>query len=443
MNPTKYLFPLAVAAFAVCLGVAPGVQAGPAPEKAAYLGVAVAAVDDTLRDQLKLSRGVGLSVQQVVADSPAEKAGVKPHDLLEKVNDQLLFNAPQLTDLVRSLSPGEKVTVTLIRQGSRQTLEATLGETEVSEPSKSLLSVWEGASGAARIGGLFNRHFEKALEQYPGAKARGKPTTFLGVELASVAAALAAQLGLEDETGALVNLVVEDSPAAKAGLKPHDVIAKLDGRVVKGPADLSTRIREHRKGDKVTLGVLRAGKPVEIEATLAEKASTDLDPMPKLLEEYRVVPRVRVLRGTAGGGEVVMHLDSGGEADGARIERRVIVHSTEPGKADEVRLESAPGAKAGHGTSERKVIVIKTDEGLTTTVRDEDGKRQVTVKDAQDKILFDGPVQSPEDRQKLPREVRESLEKIEKKVQTELGSEGKGAIHELRFSTAPSTPEVI
>jgi S1-C subfamily serine protease len=57
-------------------------QAKPKTEKIAYLGVHVEKVDTTLREQLKLVRGAGLKILGVVADSPAEKAGLQAHDIL-------------------------------------------------------------------------------------------------------------------------------------------------------------------------------------------------------------------------------------------------------------------------------------------------------------------------------------------------------------------------
>ena len=71
-----------------------------------------------------------------------------------------------------------------------------------------------------------------------------------------------------NEGGAIVRLVVDDSPASKAGLKEGDVIVGFDGDVVRGPAKLTEKIHATKPGDKVTLDVRRDGKvqkmPVEM-----------------------------------------------------------------------------------------------------------------------------------------------------------------------------------
>src|ERR1043166_5888499 len=70
-------------------------------EKVSFLGVTTSPVSSTLTEQLGLQKGIGLVVTGVVSDSPA--AGVlKAHDILLKLNDQLLIETHQLAVLVRS-----------------------------------------------------------------------------------------------------------------------------------------------------------------------------------------------------------------------------------------------------------------------------------------------------------------------------------------------------
>jgi serine protease Do len=97
-------------------------------EKTAYLGVVTSSPDAQLRSQLSLPEGMGLSVDAVGKDSPAEKAGLKKFDVLTRFNDQLLANADQLSALVKAAGKDAKVKLTLIRKGHEQSVEATLGE---------------------------------------------------------------------------------------------------------------------------------------------------------------------------------------------------------------------------------------------------------------------------------------------------------------------------
>lgn len=108
-------------------------------EKVAFLGVGTSQAGETLGEQLGLPRGIGLTVEFVTKDSPAEKAGIKPHDVLHKLNDQLLCNVEQLATLVRMNKPGDTVQLTVIRKGEPLEINATLIEREMPKMDWSML----------------------------------------------------------------------------------------------------------------------------------------------------------------------------------------------------------------------------------------------------------------------------------------------------------------
>jgi hypothetical protein len=100
-------------------------------EKVAFIGVSTTPVDAALRENLNLQRGVGLVVETVEKDSPAEKAGLLQYDILQKLDDQLLVNSQQLGVLTRLHKPGDEVTLTVLRKGQPQQLKVSLIEKEV------------------------------------------------------------------------------------------------------------------------------------------------------------------------------------------------------------------------------------------------------------------------------------------------------------------------
>jgi len=96
--------------------------------KAAYLGVSVSSVTGALRKQLTLPEGVGLLVDHVDPDSPAKTAGLERHDVLHKLDAQILINAHQLAVLVRTFKGGDEVQLTVIRKAKPQTISVKLAE---------------------------------------------------------------------------------------------------------------------------------------------------------------------------------------------------------------------------------------------------------------------------------------------------------------------------
>ncbi len=62
---------------------------------------------------------------------------------------------------------------------------------------------------------------------------------------------------------------------------------------------------------------------------------------------------------------------------------------------------------------------------------------------AEGKVVFEGPVNSDEDRQRLPAEAREQLGRIEQSLKAGLDSGGTNVIHKLRFAPGPTVPDII
>lgn len=90
----------------------------------------------------------------------------------------------------------------------------------------------------------------------------------LGVSVQDVTHSLAESFGMPKPDGALISGVARDSAAAKAGLKPGDVITEVNGEPIVRSGALSSTIGMASPGDKVKLKVWRDRAPIEIEATL-------------------------------------------------------------------------------------------------------------------------------------------------------------------------------
>jgi serine protease Do len=94
--------------------------------------------------------------------------------------------------------------------------------------------------------------------------------SWLGLETQEVTGEKAKDLKLSAERGVLVVKVLEDSPAAKAGLKDSDVITAVNGQRVEGTAQFRRMIREIPAGRAVELGVWRDGREQKLTATLGK-----------------------------------------------------------------------------------------------------------------------------------------------------------------------------
>ena len=92
---------------------------------------------------------------------------------------------------------------------------------------------------------------------------------YLGVSAQPVTPAIAAAVGGKPDGGALVASVEPDSPAAKAEVKPGDIIVGVDGKAVKNPRDLAVDVAAVKPGDTAKLDILRDGAAQTLTATVA------------------------------------------------------------------------------------------------------------------------------------------------------------------------------
>ncbi len=96
---------------------------------------------------------------------------------------------------------------------------------------------------------------------------------WLGVQVQALDETLAGALGLEDARGVLIADVVEDSPAARAGLEPGDVILEVSGSEVNTPRDLTFAIADLPVGDEVDISYMRADEANEVQVTIGLRSA--------------------------------------------------------------------------------------------------------------------------------------------------------------------------
>ncbi|MBW8733853.1 MAG: Do family serine endopeptidase, partial [Asticcacaulis sp.] len=98
---------------------------------------------------------------------------------------------------------------------------------------------------------------------------------YIGVSITPVTDEAASALGITDTTGAYVAETTKGGPADKAGIQLGDIVKTVNGQPVKSPTDLTRRIADVKVGEKVTLGVLRSGKVVNLTLTAALRPGED------------------------------------------------------------------------------------------------------------------------------------------------------------------------
>lgn len=229
---------------------------------------------------------------------------------------------------------------------------------------------------------------------------------FLGVETSPVSPALTAQLALPKGAGLVVRHIVPDSPAA-AVLQQHDVLLKFDDQLLIEPRQFSVLVRNHKEGDEIELTYVRAGKQATAKVKLTKHE------VPKIAFFHSSI-------GGEGGFAFGMGKDDDEEAGPRHEEMQRMLSLLDQrgaGKGSRAHVLRIPASgdvgframKVNPGNSN---MVFSDDQGsLELTIKD--GKKSLVAKNAKGEQLYAGAIDTPEQRNALPGEVRERLEKIE------------------------------
>ena len=262
----------------------------------------------------------------------------------------------------------------------------------------------------------------------PGAEAKKVP--FIGVVTSPLGEAVRAQTTLPEDVGLSVDVVSPDSPAAKAGLKAHDILAKYDDQLLCAAVQLSALVKRTGTGNKATLIVLRGGKELPIEVTVGEHAAQatfkveglniavgqpgqpggprDVAGQPLAPEVIRLIEEMGV---KAGG--VVFGEQYGFAVPAPGVDAPVLPQSSGPNDTPQVqRNQRIVLVNPNVQSQSQSVSIVANDDGRVE-LRETNGKRTVTILDKSGAQQYSGALDSKEDREKIPAELRSRVEQAE------------------------------
>ena len=251
------------------------------------------------------------------------------------------------------------------------------------------------------------------------------PVTFLGVDTSEVPSVLCDQLGLPKGFGLVVDYVVPDGPAAAAGVQQNDVLKMLNDQILTDPGQLSKLIRSYSEGTNVTLTVLRKGQEQKITVKLAKKEVPQrrawMDDMRHMNHDWNIdlgdVGNMDDLKERMS--ELKERL---GEQRGMIHDAVVRAREEAQRATDEARRSAERSIRTftrNNGALQRTTIdlnkaqIVLSDDKGELRIENKDGKKFLTAKDSQGKLLFSGPVETNEELDKVPGEVRQRYEKLQ------------------------------
>jgi serine protease Do len=248
--------------------------------------------------------------------------------------------------------------------------------------------------------GLFHEHDNGPKE----------PVTFLGVETSDVPRVLSEQMGLPRGFGVVVDYVVPNGPAAAAGLQQSDLIRLLNDQQIVNPSQLGQLVRSFAEGASVDLTLLRKGKEVKVSVKLGKKnlpvgrgpfgfeQEWNFDDLDKMKFDFKAPDMTAVREAVARAKDQAMRASD----EAQRAVRGLRIVTTDDGLTKSTRIDLG-----------KATITFSDDQG-ELKMESVDGRKMLTAKDAQGNVLYHGPIETPEDRAKLPANVRQRFEKLER-----------------------------
>ena len=200
-----------------------------------FLGVGIATVDEEIASQLGMpDEPRGVLITQILRGGPADRAGVKPYDVITEFNSKTTNTAGELQNLVADTKIGTSVPVRIWRfddQGKRKELRLDLRVEENPEDS---------------------RKTAVPMKQYAGQKA---PFDF-GFKVNDWNASLAKQLGLPEDTphGPMITEMTPGTPGSRAGLQIGDVFLDVNRQSVTRATDVLKLLKKGRNFVRVARG---------------------------------------------------------------------------------------------------------------------------------------------------------------------------------------------
>ena len=197
--------------------------------KRGWLGVRIQEVNRDLAESFALDKASGVLVAEVMADSPAEAAGIEVGDIITHFNDVEVQLSSRLPHLVGAVPPNQKAVVELVRDGKKLQLEVTIGLL----PQQGQLAAADSRDDEL---GLYSERLGLRVVVLDE-EVRQKWRTRYGVMIKTVGDGIAAQLGL----------------------RPGDVITRLGGHTIETPEQFIKLVEQLPVARPIAMHIIREG----------------------------------------------------------------------------------------------------------------------------------------------------------------------------------------
>ena len=236
------------------------------------LGVVVANLNEDFLREHHLDGGV--MVLSVFHDSPADEAGIEKHDIIVGFDGRNIEEPEDLAEMVEKIKEEKTATVVVNRDGKEKSFKVHLKKDDDNVKKQITINVDDEDIDMLVTDALRLPHI---LRQFRRPDFPTRKGGYLGVRGTDLSDQLKEYF--EVEHGILVEEVVENSPAEKAGIKAGDVIYQINDRKIEDFNDLIRTLNYFNPDEHITVYYVRKGKKAHVQVVLGKKEGPDFEPI--------------------------------------------------------------------------------------------------------------------------------------------------------------------
>ncbi len=222
--------------------------------RSAYLGIISGTLTSIIKKDLNYNNNYGVILSTIIEDSPAYEAGLEPNDIIMKMDGEKVYTHGQLASMLKNYKPGDivKLLVYKASQEKERKIEVELGESDLSQ-------ILSNSSSFLDADWFDNKNKKTYMFKFDS-----QDNNVIGVKVSYSNVN-------GKKSGLVIEEVMPESPAGKAGLEKDDIVISIGDMEVTSIKDFIEEIQRHNVGDKISIKVKRNDEIKDFSVEIAER----------------------------------------------------------------------------------------------------------------------------------------------------------------------------
>jgi serine protease Do len=187
-----------------------------------WLGVTIQDLPSDMSEYLGIEGSKGVLVSDVIPGDPADKAGIRPKDIITEINGQKIESSRTLLKIVAGMNVGKSAKIKVLRNGKEKTFNVEIAK----------------------------RMDEKLASSKDYSKDQSDD---IGIRVADLTPEIAQRYNISDTEGVIIMAIDPDGKAAEAGIVPGDIIKEINHQPIKSVREYAEALNKNKKSKELNI----------------------------------------------------------------------------------------------------------------------------------------------------------------------------------------------